>query len=160
MKNKTQTARRGAAMIEFAFAFPIVLFLFFAMMEYGRYFMIKDLLQNAAREGARYAAVTTSLPADEVDDDQIIEWVNLWMVGQNNTLTGYDVTVFRTDNTGADLGDWKNAGYGQQIAVRIEGTHKAVLPVFPYLGQQLSLLRIISSEIDLDVRAVVVAESN
>lgn len=159
MKRRIRTGRRGAAMVEFAFMFPIVMVFFFAMLEYGRYFAIKDLMQNAAREGARYAAVTTSDPT--IIDGDITAWVDRAMSGQQASLTGYTVTVFRTDDTGADLGSWKNAAYSQQIAVRVEGTHSAIMPVFPWVGTDgIQSMRIISDSVALDVRAVVVAEAN
>lgn len=140
--------RGGAAAIEFALVCPFVFMIFFAFVEHGRYAMIANLVQNACREGARYAAVTTS-DAD-VDDADIIAWVDAQMVGQQYSLVGYTVSVFRTDGTGANLGTWKNAQYGQFVAVRLEGTHSVWLPLLTFLPPT----------IDIDRRAISVAEAN
>lgn len=52
-------AERGAAaMVEFAIIAPVLLLFVFGIIEYGRYFFLYSNLTNAAREGARLAAVT------------------------------------------------------------------------------------------------------
>ena len=57
------TARRraeaGTALIEFALVLPILLVLAMGMIDFGRAFHLKGLLDQAAREGARIAVVTT-----------------------------------------------------------------------------------------------------
>ena len=49
----------GVALIEFAFVLPILLVLAMGMLDFGRAFHMKSLLDQAAREGARVAVVTT-----------------------------------------------------------------------------------------------------
>ncbi|HET9252934.1 MAG TPA: TadE/TadG family type IV pilus assembly protein [Candidatus Eisenbacteria bacterium] len=49
----------GVALIEFAFVLPILLVLAMGMLDFGRAFHTKSLLDQAAREGARVAVVTT-----------------------------------------------------------------------------------------------------
>jgi Flp pilus assembly protein TadG len=55
--------RSGQALVEFAFVIPIFLFLLYSIIEFGRYVYTVQILNNAAREGARYAIVhgSTSL---------------------------------------------------------------------------------------------------
>lgn len=68
------TARRraeaGTALIEFALVLPILLVLAMGMLDFGRAFHMKGLLDQAAREGARIAVVTTP------DPDLVIARVN------------------------------------------------------------------------------------
>lgn len=45
-------------MVEFAIVAPVLLLFVFGIIEYGRYFFLYNNLTNAAREGARLAAVT------------------------------------------------------------------------------------------------------
>lgn len=52
--------RRGQALVEFAIVFPIFLLLLFSIITYGLYVFYNQQLANAAREGARYAAVHSS----------------------------------------------------------------------------------------------------
>lgn len=49
----------GVALVEFAFVLPILLVLAMGMLDFGRAFHTKSLLDQAAREGARVAVVTS-----------------------------------------------------------------------------------------------------
>jgi Flp pilus assembly protein TadG len=60
MKNgKIQYARNrvGSAIVEMAIVLALLLNLGFGMVEFGRYYYVKNLMLNAAREGARAGAV-------------------------------------------------------------------------------------------------------
>jgi hypothetical protein len=48
---------RGQALVEFAFVAPIFFLVLFSIIEFGRYVYNVQILNNAAREGARYAIV-------------------------------------------------------------------------------------------------------
>jgi hypothetical protein len=52
--------RSGQAMVEFALVAPIFFFLIFAIIEGGRFILYYETLNNATREGARYAIVNGS----------------------------------------------------------------------------------------------------
>jgi Flp pilus assembly protein TadG len=143
-----QPRRPGAAAIEFAFVFPIVFAIFFSFVEHGRYAMIKSLVQNACREGARYAAVTITDP--NIDETEIIDWVDDRMMGYQNSLAGYNVQVFLTNPNGDNLGDYENALYSQMVAVQITGTHEVWLPIVTMLPPTL----------EINMRAVCMAEAN
>jgi Flp pilus assembly protein TadG len=63
MLNRTPRKRgwrddSGAAMVEFAIVLPLILLLLFGIMEFGRAWNVKQVLTDAAREGARVAVVT------------------------------------------------------------------------------------------------------
>ena len=49
---------KGAALVELAIVLPLLLLIVFGIFEYGRAMYITNTLNNAAREGARRAAVT------------------------------------------------------------------------------------------------------
>lgn len=49
--------RRGAAAVEAAFCLPLLVVLMLGMWEVGRMVQVSQILANAAREGARYAAM-------------------------------------------------------------------------------------------------------
>lgn len=53
----------GVALIESAFVLPILLVLAMGMLDFGRAFHTKSLLDQAAREGARLAVITDPDPA-------------------------------------------------------------------------------------------------
>jgi Flp pilus assembly protein TadG len=52
--------QKGAAMVEFALAMPIVFILLFGIVEFGLAFWRKQLLTAGVREGARYGVVSTT----------------------------------------------------------------------------------------------------
>jgi Flp pilus assembly protein TadG len=82
----TTTRRRHAAhLVEFAVVVPIFLLFVFGILEYCRYIMTLQVMTNAAREGARYAVVTTNdMNANPTQDVQ--NWVFNYMAGQNVQL--------------------------------------------------------------------------
>ena len=53
----TRRRRRGQAMVEFALVAPLFFLLLFSIIEFGRAVYYIQMLNNAAREGARYAIV-------------------------------------------------------------------------------------------------------
>ncbi len=54
---------RGAALLEAAFAIPMLLAIAVGIFEFGRAYQYKQVLTNAAREGARYSVTPNSDPA-------------------------------------------------------------------------------------------------
>ncbi len=48
---------RGQALVEFSIVAPLFFLLLFAIIDFGRYVYYVQILNNAAREGARYAIV-------------------------------------------------------------------------------------------------------
>ncbi|UUO07391.1 pilus assembly protein [Blastopirellula sp. J2-11] len=66
-KRSRNTQRHGAAIVEFAFAAPILFMFILACVEFGRLTMIRHTADNAAYEAARYAMVpgATSSEAKE-----------------------------------------------------------------------------------------------
>jgi Flp pilus assembly protein TadG len=56
--------RRGAACVEFALVSPLLIMLTLGMMEIGRVVMVKQLMINASREGARLAVLPGTTEAE------------------------------------------------------------------------------------------------
>lgn len=54
---KSTTNERGAAAVEMAIVLPLLLLILVGIMEFGRAYNVQVSLTQAAREGARYAAV-------------------------------------------------------------------------------------------------------
>src|SRR6266850_1913352 len=55
-----RSRRRGQALVEFALVFPILMLFLFGIIVWGLGVFYQQQLQNAAREGARYAAIHSS----------------------------------------------------------------------------------------------------
>src|SRR5262245_47315755 len=52
---------QGAQLVEFAFAMPILVVLLIGIIDFGGAYNLKQKLNNAAREGARFGSVTSCL---------------------------------------------------------------------------------------------------
>ncbi len=76
----------GVALIEAAFILPLLLLLAMGMLDFGRAFHAKHVLDEAAREGCRVAVVTSP------DTDIVDAKVNLVLNAAGLTATSVDVT--------------------------------------------------------------------
>ena len=57
--------RRGATdLVEFALILPMFLLLMFALIDLGRWYWIRETLENAVRQAGRYAVTGQSIPGD------------------------------------------------------------------------------------------------
>lgn len=118
--------RRGAAALECAIVMmPLLLFLL-GTVEYARFLFIRNLAENASREGARFAVVRTN---DQGTSD-VVSLVTARMAGQSGALSGMTISVFKADAaSGANLGLWNDARFGQGVAVRVRGTYQPIVPL-------------------------------
>jgi len=66
----TKSKRRGAAVVEMAVISPILITLIFGVIEFGWAFMVRQMVTNGAREGARTAAIQTV--ADDAEIRQAV----------------------------------------------------------------------------------------
>lgn len=57
MRKAGRARRSGQALVEFALVFPLLVVLFFGIIEAGRFMFAFAALNNAVREGTRYAIV-------------------------------------------------------------------------------------------------------
>jgi Flp pilus assembly protein TadG len=56
---------KGTALVELAIILPLLLLIVFGVCEFGWAMYVNNTLGNAAREGARFAAVTPKLKVDD-----------------------------------------------------------------------------------------------
>jgi Flp pilus assembly protein TadG len=117
-----RTARRGASAVEAAIVMNVFLLFLFAIMEFGHFVMTKQLMDNAARDGARLAAMGQGT----VTTAQVQALVTQELV--NQAPTNMTIQVFQANTTtGANIGTWTNAGLGQAIGVKITGQYKPMV---------------------------------
>ena len=64
---------RGQSLVEFALVFPIIILLIMAFAEIGRAVFAFNTIANAARQGARVAAVNQLADVTECDESRPIE---------------------------------------------------------------------------------------
>jgi len=119
-------ASRGAAVVETALILNVLLLGLLGVFEYGRIVMLRQLMFNAAREGARLAIVGTAADP-EATTAQIQQTVTSYLAGQS--LSNMSVQVYQANpTTGANIGAWNTTPYGGAIAVEIDGTYTPLIP--------------------------------
>lgn len=131
--NKT---RRGAQVVEMAAVAVVFLMLLFGILEYCRLLFFRQVLFNAAREGARYAVVNVT-DTTMVGDTQtkVLNYMNKL----DQQLTGYKCNVYLSDSSGNNIGAAGNANFGQYVAVEVYGTYSPILPTFLYMNKTFKL---------------------
>jgi len=128
MLGSTRIGRRATTMVEMAVVLSAFLLFVFAIFEYGRFIMLRDLLDNAAREGARQAVANTNVLASS----DIQTTVTNYLAGQPINVTSF--SIYKADPTsGANIGLWTDAAFGQSIAVDVQASYTPLLPTFGLL---------------------------
>jgi Flp pilus assembly protein TadG len=111
--------RRGAVAVETALVLIFVLSFVFGTFEFSRLFTNWNLLNNAAREGCRYAIVNNTSSTISTDVQTV---VTKFMAGQTASFSNFTVTV-----SGAHQGvttPVNNLAPGDMITVTATGTYK------------------------------------
>ena len=72
MIKKLRRSEKGQAMVEMALVLPILLLLVGGIVDFGWLFYNKLALNNAAREGARYASIHYRLSTDWMEETRTI----------------------------------------------------------------------------------------
>jgi Flp pilus assembly protein TadG len=159
MRRPENRRRHGATVVETALVLTTALLLLFGVYEYGRFLMMRQLVENAAREGARFAiAHTNDRTTQDVENE--VRYRLAGLDAQLDTLV-IDITGIvlrdRTDpNTnitytrGTPLASWDQASPTDGVRVAVRGDFRPLLP---------SLLQM-DARIPIDVRAVMFSEGN
>jgi Flp pilus assembly protein TadG len=136
--------RRGAVAVEFAVVAPILLALVLGMMEIGRALEMKNLLNVAAREGARFASMDRDgmLEPNESANDKLIADVKTFLVA--NGIPYDDITVeindYENPETNFDLDDPNNDLRLFTVQITVNWSSMSLRPVasgddYPMVGQ-------------------------
>ena len=96
-KFQPSQAERGTATVEFAVVLPLLLLIIFGILEFGRIMMVVHMLNSAAREGARVAA----LPG--TDNDMVLARISEELSGAGLSVDSYVFTP--ADITDAERND-------------------------------------------------------
>jgi hypothetical protein len=72
IKRSGLSSQRGAAAVEFAIIFPMLILLLFAMIEFGLYLFNRQVITNACREGARAGIVARADRVSNAEIEQIV----------------------------------------------------------------------------------------
>jgi Flp pilus assembly protein TadG len=111
--------RRGAVAIETALLMIPMISLLFGVFEFSRLFMDWNLLNNAAREGCRYAIVHNT---DTTINTDVQTAVANFMAGETASFSNFTVTMSGTHQGVATA--LNNLSAGDLIIVTVSGTYK------------------------------------
>ena len=93
MRKRFFRSEKGQAMVEFALCLPILLALLCGIVDFGWIYYNQITLNNAAREGARYAVIHY-IPDSRQWHDDAIDLIHSSMVG----VTAADAVVTNPEN--------------------------------------------------------------
>jgi hypothetical protein len=125
--------RRGAVAVEFAVVAPILVAVMFGLIELGRAFEMQNLLEVAAREGARFASMDRDgmLDPGESATDKLIEDVKNFLA--SNDVPKDDITVevkdFEDPDQDFDLDDPANDLKLFEVCISVDWSDVSLTPV-------------------------------
>lgn len=112
-RRQSHTSQRsGAALVEFAIVLPVFFLLILGIIEFGRAFMVGQLVTNAAREGARQAVL------DGSTNTAVTSTITSFLQGAGN-ISPTNVTVTITVSTAAAANQLANAKSGDLCTIRV-----------------------------------------
>jgi len=126
--------RWGAVLVETSVIIGLVAMIVLGVFEYARLLMDWNLLNNAAREGCRYALANNTSTTITTSVTSI---VNAYMAGETKDFSNWTVTV-----TGTHLSvstPVNNLVPGDPITVTVSGTYK-FMNIVPFIHMPSSLV--------------------
>jgi Flp pilus assembly protein TadG len=124
--------RTAAAAVELAAVAPMLVLLIFGMVEFGRVMMVEQILTNAAREGARRAA----LPGSTTGDAQTVV---------SNYLTSAGINGAGPADVSPDPST-AQAGTAITVTVSVPFSSVSWLPVAQWMGNQTLTATVVMSK--------------
>jgi hypothetical protein len=132
-KQSSASSRRGAVAVEFAIVAPVLVAIVFGMIELGTAFEMQNLLEVAAREGARFASMDRDglLDPGESANEKLIEDVKNFLA--TNGISKDDITVEVKDHENPsedfDLDDPENDLRLFEVRISVDWSDMSVMPV-------------------------------
>ena len=111
---------RGAAAVEFALIAPLLFMLIFGIINFGIAWSQKEVFVQAAREGARYAAVGCEDGDCGTNGDEVRTRVSNALVGYQ--ITGGTAAISVSPNSACastNTSDTVEVGWSQQFSINI-----------------------------------------
>ena len=124
---------RGQALVEFAFVAPLFFLILFATIDFGRYVYYVQILNNAAREGTRFAIVHGSnsfQPAGPAADDPAVAAVvrnyAIGVIGNGSVFT-----VHSAWTNPLNLAEPPGNNRGHIVEVSVSYAFRSMIPIVP-----------------------------
>jgi len=134
-QNFVRRERRGAVAVEFAIVAPILVAILFGLIELGRTFEMQNLLEVAAREGARFASMDRDgmLAPGESANDKMIEDVTTMLTSNGIPEDSISVEIkdFENPDQDFDLDDPTNDLKLFEVEISVDWSDVSLTPVTP-----------------------------
>lgn len=127
---KERSRRQGATTVELAFVIVIFTMLLFGILEYCLILYTQNIVENAAREGARYGVVNVTDTTMIADTKTQVQY---FMCGLDTKMKNYNCDVYLADATGNNIGTATNAQFGQYVCVDVKVDYVPITPGLLYL---------------------------
>jgi hypothetical protein len=113
---RSKTKQRGQALADMGIVILLLVIMLFGIIEFGRMFMVANMITHAARDGARFAAVQpeSAFSGGTLSDPAVRDHVEdlICSVVTPAVCSGLDIAVTR-----AELPD----GLGEGVSVTVSG---------------------------------------
>jgi hypothetical protein len=129
-------SERGTQLVELAIVLPLLLMMFGAVAEFGRFFYTYQTLAKATRTGARYLSTESAAGTSDAQAKNLVVYGNDAGTGSPviSGLAGTNVRVMREGGTSA---------FPERVTVRIEGyTYQPVFDLGKLIGKPGLSLRV------------------
>jgi Flp pilus assembly protein TadG len=128
--------RKAATLVEATCVLSACLLMLLAIFEYGRFVMLRHVIDTATREGARVAATHTQ----NMTNIQVQAVVQSYTAGLPVTPSFPNGAPYKADpSTGAYVDVFANAGFGDPIAMEVRCTYAPMLPGLSYLVNPVAI---------------------
>jgi Flp pilus assembly protein TadG len=157
LKTRSTGRRSGTTIVETAVVALICLTFMFAIFEYGRYVMVRQVMENASRVGGRVAVVTpTSYVTPAAATAQVNAAVTqaLASIPLSGTPT---ITLYQADTAGNNVGAWTSTPFGRNIVVQIDGDLPVMFPTFGFIPNNSTT---VPNAIHITVKCMMRGEAN
>jgi hypothetical protein len=124
-------AQKGQTLVEFALVAPMVLFFLLAIVDFGIAIDRRLVLDHAVREGARYAAVGSTVA--DVKERTRSQSQGIADPAGTPGSDNYIVVCYEDTNSSGDLGD-----VGDNVEVRVHYRHDFVTGFTGLIGSSLA----------------------
>ncbi len=128
---------RGLQLVELAIALPVMVVLFAAVAEFGRYFQTYSTLAKGSRVAARYLATASANGADDPAAKNLVVYGNTAGTGNAivNGLTVNNVSITRRNEAGG-----VTTGFPSTVTIQIVNfKHSPVFDLGKLMNTSLSL---------------------
>jgi Flp pilus assembly protein TadG len=132
---------QGQALVEFALILPVILLVMVGMLEFARAWNLHQVMTDAAREGARRAAIQDVAQGHPQTQDSVYAamWAYVGQAGYDPQYARMGIDLHGPGGTGS--GVWKNTG--DFVTVNLSLPYRfAILPSRPITMRTSFTMRI------------------